>query len=444
MKKVVVVLVMVLSGMLMTAQTPPMQRDTIVGREVTYHYIPQWVDPGDSVLPEYYLSCFLVHEPTLCCPAAGYTEYAELHVVDTPLTIIGLAVCPKVCTPSNTGGPIAHVVVNDTDWRHTTEKLRLYVNGHVRMTMVREEEFDLVDTTRWMEFCDSGIHANESHPDIFPVVERYFEKPYVVQDTFYVAVTHFNQSSRQNQDYSLDHWPMSYQCCDGLTSIGHQIYRPAAYRYDENGPWIFVENWIQVFLFAIFDTTGMGLSPQLPPCSAVDNLAVAAVWGNNVMLTWDGAADHRMYEIGYGFADNNPDSYSSVTSTTTSVSLRNLHRGVKYAARVRARCEDGENYSEWSDTVQFMLTGEQPEVIAGVADKYTYVVPNPAGESVTVASSFELRSVEVYDMNGRQVWGKECTGLAVTVDVSDWAEGTYIVVIHNLQGTATKKLVVER
>ena len=70
-------------------------------------------------------------------------------------------------------------------------------------------------------------------------------------------------------------------------------------------------------------------------------------------------------------------------------------------------------------------------------------MPNPAGESVTVASSFELRSVEVYDMSGRQVWGKECTGLSVTVDVSDWAEGTYIVVVRNLHGTATKKLVVE-
>jgi hypothetical protein len=234
---------------------------------------------------------------------------------------------------------------------------------------------------------------------------------------------------------------MSYQVLDAGS---WSPYREIAWRL-WNEPWTFGRLGLhQVFLFAIFDTTGMGLSPQLPPCSAVDNLAVAAVWDNNVMLTWDGAADHRMYEIGYGFADNNPDSYSSVTSTTTSVSLRNLHGGVKYAARVRARCEDGENYSEWSDTVQFMLTGEQPEVIAGVADKYTYVVPNPAGESVTVASSFELRSVEVYDMNGRQVWGKECTGLAVTVDVSDWAEGTYIVVIHNLQGTATKKLVVER
>jgi hypothetical protein len=42
------------------------------------------------------------------------------------------------------------------------------------------------------------------------------------------------------------------------------------------------------------------------------------------------------------------------------------------------------------------------------------------------------------------VWGKECTGLSVTVDVSDWAEGTYIVIVRNLHGTATKKLVVER
>ena len=433
--KALIAVVAVLACHTATAQTPAPARDTIVGREVTYHYIPEWIDPGDSVVPDGFI-CHIDENP-ISILGTYYTEYAELHVVDTPLTIIGLAVCPKVCLPTNSSIPYWSIIhVNDTDWRHTTEYLRLYIHGNRRMTMVREELFNLEDTTRWMRYCDSVTPPYNPH--IFPVIEKYFEKPYVVHDTFYVAVTHFKQLTFQNEDLSVNYYPMSYQVLDAGS---WSPYREIAWRL-WNEPWTFGRLGLhQVFLFAIFDTTGMGLSPQLPPCSAVDNLAVAAVWDNNVMLTWDGAADHRMYEIGYGFADNNPDSYPSVTSTTTSVSLRNLYSGVKYAARVRARCEDGENYSEWSDTVQFMLTGGQPEVIAGVADKYTYMVPNPAGESVTVASSFELRSVEVYDMNGRQVWGKKCTGLAVTVDVSDWPEDTYIVVIHNLQGTAVKRLI---
>ena len=94
--------------------------------------------------------------------------------------------------------------------------------------------------------------------------------------------------------------------------------------------------------------------------------------------------------------------------------------------------------------MQFILAGDQPEVIGSVADRYTYLMPNPSGESVTVASSFKLQHVEVYDLSGRKVVDKDCTGLAVTLDVSGWPEGTYIVNIRNLQGTATKKLTVQR
>ena len=79
-----------------------------------------------------------------------------------------------------------------------------------------------------------------------------------------------------------------------------------------------------------------------------------------------------------------------------------------------------------------------------MADRYTYLVPNPAGERVTVASSFELRYVSVYDMSGQQVFDKECMGHAVTLNVSDWPDGIYIVVIRNQQGTSAKKLVVSR
>ena len=44
MKKRVLYSMALLMSVTALAQTPPAQRDTIYGREVTYHYIPQWHD----------------------------------------------------------------------------------------------------------------------------------------------------------------------------------------------------------------------------------------------------------------------------------------------------------------------------------------------------------------------------------------------------------------
>lgn len=79
----------------------------------------------------------------------------------------------------------SNIVFNDTDWTHTYEYLRLYMHVHDSMIMVREEIFNLADTSRWMKFCDSSqrLGSNYNAPHICPVVERYFEKPVTVYDS---------------------------------------------------------------------------------------------------------------------------------------------------------------------------------------------------------------------------------------------------------------------
>ena len=454
MKRMLLVLLLTVSGMAM-AQTPTPPRDTMYGRNPTYLYPVGWSD--------YYDTDFCKNDNVIFYPLAQQglhtlsplhvieSEYAYCYEIDTPLTIIGMATAGLILLRDRMG-----LRVNDSNLAHWQEYMRVYQHVGDSMVLLAEKPYNILDTTRWMRPPDGRwgwiwdqflpYHELDTHYINIPVYEVYFDNPVTVTDSFYAAITWENPCPEENgipRSYGFtflfegnpnceeeeDRWPLLKLA--GRSCFYYDFeWAFAQYKYDH-----------LLALFPIIDTTGMGLNPNTVPCRVVEDLQVVSMWGSNVKMEWAEGDNTLDWQIAYGHADADLEGYAVATVTTASYTMRNLDRGVMYAARVRARCHGNDNYSEWSDTVHFVLAGGAPEVIDSVADRYTYVVPNPAGESVTVASSFELRSVEVYDMNGRQVWGKECTGLAVTVDVSDWAEGTYIVVVRNLQGTATKKLV---
>ena len=77
------------------------------------------------------------------------------------------------------------------------------------------------------------------------------------------------------------------------------------------------------------------------------------------------------------------------------------------------------------------------------ADRYTYVMPNPASGNVTVASSFRIGDVELLDLNGKSHLRTTVDGLSAALDISSLPAGTYIVRITTSAGTAYKKLVVK-
>ena len=48
----------------------------------------------------------------------------------------------------------------------------------------------------------------------------------------------------------------------------------------------------------------------------------------------------------------------------------------------------------------------------------------------------------VYDAQGRMVLSQTAEGNETELDISQWAEGSYVVVAHTERGTAAKWLVV--
>ncbi len=71
------------------------------------------------------------------------------------------------------------------------------------------------------------------------------------------------------------------------------------------------------------------------------------------------------------------------------------------------------------------------------------VWPNPARETVSVASGYGLRNIDVFDIEGRLVLSREVSGLSAEIDISALPRGAYMVRITTLVGTTTKKLIVE-
>lgn len=72
-------------------------------------------------------------------------------------------------------------------------------------------------------------------------------------------------------------------------------------------------------------------------------------------------------------------------------------------------------------------------------ERNTVVSPNPATETVRVASGFGLLGIEVYDAAGRRVYSADAAGMQTRIDVGSWPRGTYTVHVR----TAVKKLLVQ-
>ena len=460
MKKILLTLLLIAAGAELAAQTgrnPNPLRDTIIGRDPTYHYCPFWYDMhDDSVSPGAYEAFWGPYD--YCYPGKGMTdywsilpkmEYAELHITDTPLTIIGLAALPNI--------QIEHYrtwtgAFWDTVWQHATNELRLYNHIGDSMYILASETIDLVDTDRWMEYGYTHLYDDNGREyyeeTYFPVVERYFEKPITVQDSFYVGVL-YHTAADVNQLGLINYYPITYHHGAWPNIIFQNLGRtyegrPIAIRSFENTilpDWVFprVFRGCPAAIFAIFDTTGMGLTPQ---CDTVTNLHQGSVWDYNTILLWDSTDGQVGWQLAVGRADQDTDSYRIYNLTSPSKALYNLNLNTVYAARIRAKCKGSRNYSQWSDTIHFSIS--EPQRIATLADRHTHLLPNPAADKVTVVSSFSLQHVEVYDLSGRKMLNRDCQGISTVLDIADWPAGNYIVLVRTPAGATTQKLTVSR
>ena len=420
----------------------------------------------------------LKYYPELITRTGGiYILGMEYETMDD-MMVLGLAVCPTIHTdPVRSNNPYwGSVHVIDTSMANRlTEYVQLYTFEGGEPLLRAEGPWRWEDPHRYMLFpntfdVDSGIiHVGVT--SCAPLYECMFDTGVYIEawksQSFMVAGTHNNNGVVwadtcydiifPEPKICIEHYATTYSCImTGIESF-YVNYNPVWIKY-RSFPWSsFSRDWrkCDYNIFPILDTL-FGT-----PCAAVTGLQTVEVDSLWATLMWSADARHQEWEVKYRPMDDSLASDSVVTVNVPTVTLTGLTPGTTYSVKVRGLCDACiENYSPWCDTLQFVtlyppyippdttpdtlphITPFHPLGI-GNLDRYTRIMPNPAHDVVNVLSSYQLKSVAVYDLAGRQLLEQPADGLTATVDVSALPRGTYILAIRTLQGVATKRLVVE-
>ena len=421
-------------------------------------------------------------------------------VTDRPIKIIGLAACGRMQSPADTT-QLDDMLTLDFyyEWLHNrehhgwyfpntrdmsmagriTDSLILYkptngdpvklASGPWRMEWPhREILLPLEDSTLRCKWRTWGPFFpplnNPVYFDTTPTValyEVYFEKPEVVEDSFIVAGTAFNNEgsySWEQHGTFFSSWMWLWNHCP---TRYWNLYRSTANQYNGNEvgfgfdpdttfwdwgqpKWIKYRNerWGRIARYPNARIIFPIIQPEWEPCHPMENVRVAGLNKDTVTLMWD-AANNTRWQVRFGTEDMFWENYYLVETRVPMVTLTGLRPGKRYLAYVRGWCPSDSSYTDWSDTLRFET--EMPEGVEhpGIVGRYTRLMPNPAHGRVSVVSSYKVNRIEVYALDGRKMLEQEVGGISAIVDISTLEKGTYIAAIYLAEGVTTKKLIVE-
>ena len=430
----------------------------------------------------------------------GNTIIGNQMVTDRPIKIIGLAACGRMQNPADTTqvetlldhwndyfyewmqnreSPYYFPNTRDVSMAgRITDSLILYkptngdpeklASGPWRMEWPhREILLPLEDSTlrcayrsRIMLFPPLNDPVYYDSTPTVALYEVFFEKPVMVEDSFIVAGTSFNNEGSwgweqhgtiyQSWMWLWDHCPTRYwnlyrsSASPNGTSNGLG-FQPTATFWNWGQPqWIKYRNerWGRIARYPNARIIFPIIQPEWEPCHPMENVRVAGLNKDTVTLMWD-AANNTRWQVRFGTEDMFWENYYLVETRVPMVTLTGLRPGKRYLAYVRGWCPSDSSYTDWSDTLRFET--EMPEGVEhpGIVGRYTRLMPNPAHGRVSVVSSYKVNRIEVYALDGRKMLEQEVGGISAIVDISTLEKGTYIAAIYLAEGVTTKKLIVE-
>ena len=385
-------------------------------------------------------------------------EILRYHYTDQPLKVLGLAGCVYSSYPTLVPEYFLLYDYDDRDSFYLAGALQCSSNDSITRYMELEKR---LKGSRCC-FYDTAVQR-----EIMPTTEVYFDKPITVTDSFYVGISQYGKvwgvewttydGPRQIAFATYGYHPVGY-CeeteCSLVTPFSlykwRNLYGPNNWYMVPiaNPVWQWEEfpQYLMVFPIIEVDTSYAYVCPQVSNLH-VESVATIGDTTNCAILLWNsiGASD-TTYELCYGLAGSAPEQCTTLFSQYPAKSICGLDSCTHYVVYVRAKCHRGsiEFYSPWSDAVDIYICDKPDETAVGdILDRFTYIMPNPATAAVTVASSYSITRIEAYDLGGGKMLDMKAAGLSAKFSVDSWPSGTYVVVIHTPNGTATKKLVVK-
>lgn len=409
-------------------QTPTSPHDTIEGREITYIY-QDWLDYGDPSIS------------SLCSYPIIYGTWGHpcwYNYVDSATRILGIAVSTKI---ENFGQ-------NPDDY--DTVVLYKPTTTPGQWTELAAKRYELGEPSRWMLVTGTMPHTHTLGKCYLPIYEVYFDSAITVTDSFYAGAGVCNDYDMGwgNMDIQIGFWQGLYIC----KGAGYGTHYG---QYDRYGHIAYVNtSWEYIpFIWPIIDTSGWN---YIPPCDTmtcrlVDGLRVAIQAYDFADLTWVGSPEHEAWEVSWGPVGTTPGEGHIIQTSTTTATITNMDSTTHYVAYVRGHCTECDNWSDWSNGLEFYMgmndpddpdNPDNPEGITAV-EQLSSIVPNPAHGKAQIVSEYHIHRLDIYNAQGLRTMSTEVDGKAINLDLQHFAPGTYLVNIRTSAGTVTKKLVVE-
>ncbi|MCR4828857.1 MAG: T9SS type A sorting domain-containing protein [Bacteroidales bacterium] len=448
---------------------------------VYYYWDTNWWDHYynmnfDGYEEWYQSSC---HNNDGCMP-----EFARYCYVDTSLRVIGIAAAVHVAIRKTDSATIeggAYYPGDDYFFdRMVPEYVRLYEVDSLgdEMHLMAQSEWTVKQTPKY--YIQSAWDPNSPYPQsqrqFRKLYEMYFDSVVTVYDSFYVSMTENNLRIPANFHYMFGAPTDGFAYATLCTTYPYQwmdpIVWPKPNHYKRKLHWFDSQNYDDRYEITdtnwhtLHTTSNSGIDPvtqSVPPwthymylfpiidtstglaCQLSHDLMLAYQSEDTATLAWEGGYNAQLWELSLCPDSCAPDDGSITQWSTRIATVTGLERGTWYTAWVRSVC-DSASVSEWSDSLRFFVPEdaddpEDPIGIEGTVDFYTYLMPNPASGSVTVASSFSIGEVELFSLDGRRLLRKRVDGLSATLDISTLPAGIYIVRIATGAGTTYKKLI---
>ena len=440
--------------------------DTIYGRDTTYHY-------------EWWSDLWLASSPMnkiILRPESGPGFYIHGRVLqynftDHPLNVVGIATSiygyngnfyqPSDSTPDRQ----EYVLLYEAD----TSRQQFYEIGRLLI--------DFTTPARYMNVEQRGNIENllccNIAPDssrVIKIREYYFDKPLTVRDSFYVGHTTNNNywpdpELTGSWNWGVACWAYQYassssrlnNCPSNESSCDTLPFQQIKFKQDDfmlfNGSidssrWYYFRAPELLIEFPIIeiDSSFYDGPPQYV-CPQVQNFRIAQAAEGTVVFLWDTHGDHQRWQMSYGPAGTGPEDGTIVNCPIQVGQIMGLDTCTDYVAYIRAVCNhDSIVYSEWSAPLAFNIcdtTGGGTAAIEGGMGQYIQLFPSPATDQVQLMSSFELRSIEVYDLQGRTLLNIPCEGHTAAFDVAGWPKGMYVAIVRTSAGNFAKKIMVK-
>lgn len=411
---------------------------------------------------------------------------ARYYYTDTALPIIGIAVVADFGVRQNIleGAMNGEYSIWDV---YADTSVANRVPEYVQLFEATDTSFEKIGELRWddpmnkpakiMERID--FIRGQGPIDYYynPVYEVYFEHPKIVNDSFYVGWTSFNnmceyreengyhqwhrylhpQTKYYGQIRAMDNDTSDYKSLPGYYKMKYDRSEGPVCYYEYNGIrldggglidttiWYYM-HYDDCFLPAVFpilDTTGYYLQ-FVDTCADVSNFNLVSMDMSSVTFSWDNnTSEHIGWQLAYGIDGTTVENCTVINTNSTVHCLSDLDSAQWYVAYVRAVCDTNE-YSNWSDSIRFYITGDtsQVNIRNTVLEDYTFIIPNPANDIVNIFSSFAIQKIEIYSLKGIKVKEESVKGVASTMDISTLPKGIYLIKVYTNKGVALKKLVV--